>query len=94
MPTQRCLSVSHLVDKAETHLQNSLPQKKNLLRCNSQPNISNVDTEDIIESVEVKKKTKTKHKKKKKFILSANVSMTKYNIGMHGHEFILYNVII
>ena len=90
MSIQRCLSVSQLVDKAGNHLHNSLPQKISVLRCNSQPNICQVvDSEVVIAKVEIKKKLKVRQKKKKS-ILSANVVMTKYNIGIKNVIFLCF----
>ena len=82
MPNQRCLSVNHLVDKAESCL--LTPVKKPIQRCNSQPVLNQDEKNSIVNGgMEVKKKAKsTKTKKKKKVLLFANVSLTKYNLGI------------
>ena len=86
MPTQRCVSVEHL-NHIRDGVDTLLKQRKKSSRPCSQPNI------DPKDEVEPTKKTKKSVKKRKKFVICANLSMTKYSLGKTGlqhHPFIMY----
>lgn len=87
MPAQRCHSVSKLISQAEVSLNDSSLQKqeKQLVQYTSQPllvqkNEKNGTSDPPKDGVKKKTKTRTVKKKKKKTVLSANLSMTKYNL--------------
>ena len=79
--SSRSNSVSKIIAPNEVKVQSS-PRKTKMCRCQSHPVLSKVVTENENE----KKKIKVK-KKKKKFTLAANVSMTRYNLGMKNKLF-------
>ena len=80
--SSRSNSVSRIITSNEVKVQSS-PRKTKMCRSQSQPVLS---MKVVNENQHEKKKIKLK-KKKKKFTLAANVSMTRYNLGMKNKLF-------
>ena len=82
MPAVTCASVTQLVEKHEPQVSVTPKKSRKLQPSISQPQLCFSKEKGLDDNEEKsKKKVKMKPKKKKKFIMGANLAMTKYSLG-------------